>query len=205
MAGPSRPTYFESSTTSMPFTLAIPLTGTNVSTILPWAFGRMPAKVRSSGKPISAGLLENIEIPQKSDAVTIDVNETAAQPADAGVMQSVVCFAELQVHPVTPLGHRHGIRKISPTARWRRVQCRTRWSCPSSEPGWWSGPGHFPPGNKNRLSRVARRNLPRGGPAGSNSHRPDLPRAHRKQFDAAQHCGAPHAGKVKVQQAIFAR
>ena len=43
--------YFESSTTSMPFTHAIPAMGTKVSRILPWALGRIAEKVRSIGRP----------------------------------------------------------------------------------------------------------------------------------------------------------
>lgn len=41
----------QSSVTSMPFTHAIPTTGTKLRTILPWAVGRMPENTRSRGRP----------------------------------------------------------------------------------------------------------------------------------------------------------
>ena len=43
--------YSESSTTSIAFTQAIFMTGTKVRRILPWALGRIPEKVRSTGRP----------------------------------------------------------------------------------------------------------------------------------------------------------
>src|SRR4030095_15112702 len=46
-----RPAYFASSTTSIPFTKAMPLIGTKVRRILPCAVGRTPEKLRSRDRP----------------------------------------------------------------------------------------------------------------------------------------------------------
>ncbi len=64
------------------------------------------------GTAFSTGLLDDIEVPEDSHSVAVDVEDATARSAGAGVPFSVVSFAEFQRDPVPAIRNRQGVGKM---------------------------------------------------------------------------------------------